>query len=376
VEGKRQNDAILKSANSIHDALTSWIRVLLAVLEENGTKQEEASGQMSVLVGAMENVSKNFPPPIVSLATIFLLKRSLEGLTTADELAQRTTKALAPLEDALVAALKDEGWRREDVTARMSALSLELNELTKQSSPLISALTFAFILDQYAEHLSHGNPTSPGGSSAHPSSAEPSEFGNVMGRESVKNGAALGRTLFLGHGTHKAELSVCVFETNEQMKSQGFDLYCSDPMRKSPMEDDSNLSRHTRAAGIGFAVYCVMLFADFFTKEPNREAFIRSVGQTMRAELDRLDGGVTVDLVLHYNRVPIVTDLTKRPLLNMENPGTDDILAVMLNEIGKQVRSPSLAFQRRGIMGFDVIAIPLVKETGAGIMQAVKEFGW
>lgn len=206
--------------------------------------------------------------------------------------------------------------------------------------------------------------------------AEPSKLGSMLGRECVKNGLALGQTLFLGHGTRPGSSTVQVFESDDHMKLADFTPYCTDLRHKPPMEDQSELSRHARAAGIGFAFYCVIIFAQSFKKESNQESFIRSVAQTMRAELGELDTGITMELVLHYNRTPLNASLVKRPLLKIENPGTDDILAVMLEEVNKQVQGRALGFQKRGPLGFETIAISLTEETGRRILPLVNKFGW
>jgi Flp pilus assembly protein TadD len=204
----------------------------------------------------------------------------------------------------------------------------------------------------------------------------PSEFGKVMGRELVKKGVTLGNILFLGHGTRPTASDVHVCEDSEQMKSEGFQLYCTDPLHAPPLDNQSEVLKHTRAAGIGLAAYWAMIAVDFFKREASREAFIRSNGQTMRAELDKLNLGVTIDLVLHYNKAPIIAGLTKRAVLNMKKPGTDDILAALLEEANTQIRRGSLAFQRTGVLGFGQIAVSLVEEIAAQMLQAGKKFGW
>ena len=41
--------------------------------------------------------------------------------------------------------------------------------------------------------------------------------------ECVKNGIALGRVLYLGHGTRAMRSDKCVFENAEEMQSNGFE---------------------------------------------------------------------------------------------------------------------------------------------------------
>jgi hypothetical protein len=49
-------------------------------------------------------------------------------------------------------------------------------------------------------------------------------YGGVMGREAVKNGLALGRWLYLGHGMGVPTSDVFVFENDDDMKAKGLTL--------------------------------------------------------------------------------------------------------------------------------------------------------
>lgn len=200
-----------------------------------------------------------------------------------------------------------------------------------------------------------------------------SGYGMAMGLEVVTNGLALGRTLYLGHGTRAMASDVVVFEDDDHMRSEGFTLYCTDPLNRPPMEDSSELSRHTRVAGIAFAATCTFTAASNFMKEANASAFTRSMGDRVRAELDKLKLGITHDLLDHYNRLPRPGIAT---VLNMEKPGTNDLLSVFLQEVRKHGRDGVVGFQRRGVLGFDLIAIPLAEETVKMISTATQKFDW
>jgi hypothetical protein len=53
-----------------------------------------------------------------------------------------------------------------------------------------------------------------------------SGYGSTMGRQTVENGIALGRTLYLGHGTRSTPGGSPMFENGADMKAAGFTLYC------------------------------------------------------------------------------------------------------------------------------------------------------
>jgi len=69
-----------------------------------------------------------------------------------------------------------------------------------------------------------------------------------MARECVKKGMALGRTLFLGHGTAVKASDVCVFEDSDQLKAAGFEPYRRKYPQQHEMVDQSELSKHCCAA--------------------------------------------------------------------------------------------------------------------------------
>jgi hypothetical protein len=81
-----------------------------------------------------------------------------------------------------------------------------------------------------------------------------SAYGAVTGRESVKNGLALGRVLYLGHGKRPTPTSQVVFKDDKTMNAEGFELYCQEPLNRRAMEDSSTLSKDTRTAGTAFAI--------------------------------------------------------------------------------------------------------------------------
>jgi hypothetical protein len=106
-----------------------------------------------------------------------------------------------------------------------------------------------------------------------------------MGREAVKNGLALGRYLYLGHGTRTTASNVFVFEDDDHMKAEGFTLYCADPVHMPPAEDSSELSKETRAAGTAFAAFCTSDAACRFMKKSNLDKFVESVGIAAMTEM-------------------------------------------------------------------------------------------
>ena len=201
-----------------------------------------------------------------------------------------------------------------------------------------------------------------------------SGYGEVMGREAVKNGVALGRRLYLGHGTRATANKVIVFEDAERLKSDGFKLYCDNPNQISPMEDTSELSKHTRACGIALAAQCAITASTSLMTAQNADTFCRSLGGAARAEVGQFDTGIGFDLIMHYLKLPRPQGVSQ--VLDFEHPGTNDLLSVFLREVSTHIPSGAVAFRRSGVLGYDVVAVPMADETVSSVRDATQKFGW
>jgi hypothetical protein len=198
-----------------------------------------------------------------------------------------------------------------------------------------------------------------------------------MGRELFPTGVALGRTIYLGHGTRAVPSGdILVFDDGNQMKAAGFVPYCQDPLNRPPLEDSTALSKHTRAAGIALAATCGVTAASNFMKSTNARDFNRSLGSSFRVELSKNSPAIVFDLVLYYVNLPKPAGVTR--VLNLDKPGVDDVLAVFLDKVRRQIQIPdkAVAFRRGGELGFDVVAIPLAEQTVLKISEAAQHFGW
>jgi hypothetical protein len=127
-------------------------------------------------------------------------------------------------------------------------------------------------------------------------------------------------------------------------------------------------------AGIAFATQCCMTAASNFMQGRNASEFNRSLGPTTRDELLKLDAGITIQGVLHYLNLPLPDEI--RRVLNLDTPGSGDQLHYFPAEVAKQGGGSAVAFQRRGALGFDVVAVPLMTETIASVRDARTQFKW
>jgi tetratricopeptide (TPR) repeat protein len=214
-----------------------------------------------------------------------------------------------------------------------------------------------------------------GGDPLAPDRHDPGGLADAMARECVKKGMALGRTLFLGHGTAVKASDVCVFEDSDQLKAAGFEPYRRKYPQQHEMVDQSELSKHCCAAGVGFALYLTMAACEFIEGKREQKLFIESLGKGVGAELGATGTGIAIDLVMHYFDLPIMKRLTKRPLLGFEKPGTGDILAVFLEELSERGGVGRVGFIRRGALGFAELADHMVTQTAVNMLQATKAIG-
>jgi hypothetical protein len=159
------------------------------------------------------------------------------------------------------------------------------------------------------------------------------------------------------------------------MKRHGFEVHSDDPLNPLPVEDDSQLSKHARAAGIAFASrLAINAVGNYFVAASNREQFNRAMGQRTREALLEIGCGVTFDLVLHYGKLPTQQGVDR--MLDLDIPGDGDVFNIVLRELSTQIPGKSVGFQRRGVNGFDLIVVPLAEQTVLGIKGAADKYGW
>ncbi len=197
-----------------------------------------------------------------------------------------------------------------------------------------------------------------------------------MGDAQIENGIALGRTLYLGHGTRTSASDRFVYEDSHELLRNGFTPYCVDPTNRPPLEDNSELSKHSRAAGIAFALSIDSQTSGMFKKRTNFDLYSLAISRKIGSEFRQDRGGIACNMILDYTEALTQSSGGKRPILNENEPGTDDSFSVILERLRRSQPSFAVAFQRSGICGFDLIVRPLVYQTLLGVMKATEDFGW
>jgi hypothetical protein len=201
-------------------------------------------------------------------------------------------------------------------------------------------------------------------------------YGDVMGRETLKNGLALGRTLFLGHGTLNGcpKHNQCVYEDAAAMTAGGYTLYAADELNPPPAENSSEFSLVFRALGIAFAERIALNAAHCFRREENRDSFNRAMGSSLKSYLDETHSDVRSTTIISFMNLQTPVNVTK--MLNLERPGTGDVLEAMLEAARTNDLTTWAAFRRSGIFGFDSVSVPLAEQTILSIQKAAQDFGW
>jgi hypothetical protein len=199
-------------------------------------------------------------------------------------------------------------------------------------------------------------------------------YGDSMGRSTAENGLAIGRTLYLGHGTHAGAPTRFIFNNAETMIAQGYSVYCVDPSRMPPNEDSSQLSILTRAAGAAFAARVAMNAAQCFANPENLSNFRKSLGASNAAYIRKNSPDLSMELFTQFVGFQVPHGITK--VLDLKWPGSGDLFGIMLLQISEQHKGASIGFQRNDVLGYDSLVVSLVEQTTSAIQQAAQEFSW
>ena len=107
-----------------------------------------------------------------------------------------------------------------------------------------------------------------------------SGFGSAFGRSVFDNGLALGKTLYIGHGTNKATswAGAKFFNDSDEMRSAGFELYCPDLENWKPVDLSAAMTIHCCVASMAIGSHLGMFCARYFKRESNKSDFNRAMG--------------------------------------------------------------------------------------------------
>jgi hypothetical protein len=200
-------------------------------------------------------------------------------------------------------------------------------------------------------------------------------FGSAFGRSAFDNGLALGKTLYIGHGTNKATSGAVAkfFNDSDEMRSAGFELFCPDSEKWKPEDLSTTMAIHCCAASMAIASHLGMFCARYFKRESNRSDFNRAMGAGTGDKLRQSKSGITVELFQSYMALQIPNG-TK--FVNESAPGEGDLVGFFMNEVTKSSATYPVGFQRSGTLGFGKPAIALMNGTIKGFEDAIAKFHW
>ncbi len=202
-----------------------------------------------------------------------------------------------------------------------------------------------------------------------------SGFGGAFGRSVFENGLALGKALYIGHGTDKSASPAAAkfFENAEAMRTAGFELYCPDLEKWRPVDTSATLTVHCCAASMVIASHLGMFCSRYFKRESNKSDFNRAMGAGTGDKLRQSGGEITVELFQSYMKIMVPTGLK---FVNNDVPGEGDLVGFYLNEVVKRCANYPIGFQRSGPLGFGAPAVALMDDTIKGFEDALARFHW
>lgn len=202
-----------------------------------------------------------------------------------------------------------------------------------------------------------------------------SGFGSASGRSVFDNGLALGKRLYIGHGTDKATSGAMArfFNDSDDMRSAGFALYCPDSESLQSVDLSATMAIHCCIASMAIESHLGMFCASYFRRESNKRDFNRAMGAGTGEKLRQSKDGMTVELFQSYMALPIPNG-TK--FVNEDVPGEGDLVGFYLNEVTKRCAAYPVGFQRGGMLGFGEPAIALMNDTITRFEGAIAKFHW
>lgn len=202
-----------------------------------------------------------------------------------------------------------------------------------------------------------------------------SGFGSAFGRSVFENGFALGKSLYVGHGTFEYAPSAAAkfFRDSIEMRMEGFELYREDLNKSRPVDLSTPLAIHCCTASMAIASHLGMFCSGFFQSQSNKSDFNRAMGAGTADKIRQSGGGVTIELFQIYMHAPIPAGLK---FVNKDVPGEGDLIGFYMNEVVKRCATHVIGFQRLGPLGFGPSAVALMDDTIKGFEDALAKFHW
>jgi len=212
--------------------------------------------------------------------------------------------------------------------------------------------------------------------------AGPRGYGDALGRNARKGGAALANLVFISHGMRPDGGSTTIFDTATDMERAGFKPRFADitPIDLASLTQDERLVfRSLQTAMISFAFIVNSNAALQYMRRENTSKFRNGLGPSLLRSMvecglfDRIETAQTE--VLSYAKS--IDSVLTATVFNMEKPASGDVLEQFI------VRAVTISgarfrygFTRTGSTGFDLVAVPFVRETLKSVFAATNQYKW
>jgi hypothetical protein len=212
--------------------------------------------------------------------------------------------------------------------------------------------------------------------------AGPQSYGEVMGRQAREGGVALANVVFISHGAQSTGDRTTIFDTRSEMEAAGYK-----PRFKEIVEvnfgtltkDEQLLFRSLQTAMISFAFIVNSNAALQYMQRENTSKFRNGLGPSLLRSMveyhlfDRIETAQTE--VLSYANS--VSSTSASSVLNMDRPASGDILEQFIERaVAVSGSTLQYGFTRTGLTGFDLVAVPLARETVKSIYGAATQYKW
>lgn len=210
----------------------------------------------------------------------------------------------------------------------------------------------------------------------------PHGYGNTMGTHAREGGSALANVVFMSHGTHTVEGPPFIFNSEEEMKAAGFIPRFAEitniDLQKMTGEELA-VFESLQEATVSFAFILNSNGALQYMGRDNTSKFRNGFGPSfLKSMVDcHLCENVEDARAQISSYIESFEKARLQSVLNMDKPACGDLLEHFIfravKVAGVRLR---YGFNRTGPTGFDVLAIPLAKETIESIAGAAKQYNW
>lgn len=212
--------------------------------------------------------------------------------------------------------------------------------------------------------------------------AGPQSYGDAMGRNAREGGgSALANVVFMSHGARPNAGPTTIFDTAADMETAGFKprfTAITEIDLGSLTKDEQFLFRSLQTAMIPFAFIVNSNAALQYMRRNNTSKFRNGLGASLLRLMvdchlfDRIETA-QVEVLSYANSVPA----SAFTVLNKERPASGDLLEqFIVRAVTVSGARLQYGFTRTGLIGFDVLAVPLVLETLKSILGATMRYKW